>query len=124
MRLAGLPLAQAWRELLTVLARSDAAAIQYGQLAPPPPLYGSGVRYADEPGAGSGLEDFADPWTVHQRGWGDCDDLIRYRLCELYISGELTAAPAIHEPESELQHAAIRRADGSLEDPSLNLLNR
>jgi hypothetical protein len=49
-----------------------------------PPLYGSGVRFEPEPrwlslidrnGYPLGFEEFATGLDVHERGWGDCDDL-------------------------------------------------
>lgn len=54
---------------------------------PLPKLYRSGVRFAPEPNQGR-YEDFADCLTVLRRGWGDCDDLVAYRVAELRESGE------------------------------------
>ena len=89
-------------------------------LCPLPPLYESGIRYALEPNHGSGWEDFSNPWQTLQRGWGDCDDLILYRLIELGLSGERARCRA--EWVGNGVHVLIRRGDGiTMEDPSLRL---
>lgn len=54
---------------------------------PLPKLYRSGVRFAPEPNQGK-WEDFADCLTVLKNRWGDCDDLVAYRVAELRESGE------------------------------------
>jgi hypothetical protein len=54
---------------------------------PLPKLYRSGVKFAPEPNAGE-YEDFADCLSVLRRRWGDCDDLVAYRVAELRESGE------------------------------------
>lgn len=51
-----------------------------------PSLYAGSVRFEYEPQHGSGNEEFAQPHDVFQRGWGDCDDLVVARLCELYAA--------------------------------------
>lgn len=57
-------------------------AIRQGN--PIPPLYRSGVRYERERGPS---EEFADVLTVLKRGWGDCDDLVGWRVAELLEAG-------------------------------------
>jgi hypothetical protein len=112
-----------------------------------PPLYESGVRFAYEPDHGSGEEDFAQPPDVYARGWGDCDDLVVYRLSELLAaelqrrrfwaqpearqramlralatgvaSGRLASIKADWEGDS--LHVLVRLPDGSTEDPSIIL---
>lgn len=54
---------------------------------PYPKLYKSGVRFAPEPNQGK-WEDFATCQKVIERRWGDCDDLVAYRVAELRESGE------------------------------------
>jgi hypothetical protein len=49
-----------------------------------PPLYQAGVRWQLEPNHGDGWEDFALPPDVYRKKWGDCDDLVIWRLCELW----------------------------------------
>jgi len=94
-----------------------------------PRLYGSRIIFRQEPYAGK-LEEIADAKTVAARGWGDCDDLNPYRLGELWAAGESRAGIKVyfrdHErrrPSGELRllrlyHVEVRRADGSVEDPS------
>jgi hypothetical protein len=41
------------------------------------------VKYAREPWAGTGVEDFAPIETCLKRGWGDCDDLAPWRAAEI-----------------------------------------
>ena len=84
-----------------------------------PPLYQSGIRFAYEAGHGSGVEDFASPLTTYQRRAGDCDDLIIYRLCELYCAGIL--ATCFCEWLGNALHVKVRLPDGELEDPSVLL---
>lgn len=97
-------------------------------IAPLPPLYSSGIRYALEPNHGQGWEDFANPWQCLARGWGDCDDLILYRLVELRLAGERAHCAA--EWAGNGVHVLVRRKDrkrqpdgtlGTREDPSINL---
>lgn len=91
-----------------------------------PPLYSAGVRYQTEPWAGK-FEEFADCLTVYRRKWGDCDDLVAWRVAELQEAGEF-AEVSISFPKSCLRrksgimyHAVVRRGDGSIEDPSAKL---
>ncbi len=95
-----------------------------------PPLYTSGVVFKPEPWAGK-LEEFAHAIKVLARGWGDCDDLICYRVAELRVFGDRLAGTP---PEKALariygrdrkMHAQLRRGDaknvardGTIEDPS------
>jgi hypothetical protein len=108
-----------------------------------PPLYQSGVRFAFEPGHGTGQEDFAQPPVVYTRRFGDCDDLVNWRLSELlaqslpkgFLDGtsdtQLQALNALRLgvarrklPHTMCQwvgtqlHVMVRHPDGSIEDPS------
>lgn len=111
-----------------------------------PPLYESGVRFAYEPNHGDGNEEFAQPTDVYARQWGDCDDLVVYRVAELLsaelphdweslqekgqrrvltriateqAAGKLPCVSAIWRGSSI--HVRVRLPDGSLEDPSILL---
>jgi hypothetical protein len=90
-----------------------------------PDLYSSSIRYRVDPLYGSGREVMANPWTVARRGYGDCNDLVLYRLIELLLQGE---SPELDHTRSVWSgndvHVLIRRANGILEDPSLVLLAR
>jgi hypothetical protein len=83
-----------------------------------PWLYESGVRYEEEP---PGRDEWQDiPETLLRRE-GDCEDLACWRLAELRARSGEHALPfvkrAVHGPRT-IYHVAVRRADGSLEDPS------
>jgi len=97
-------------------------------VCPLPPLYQSGIRYQLEPNHGKGWEDFSNPWQTLSRGWGDCDDLILYRLTELRLKGERAHCSA--EWIGNGVHVLVRRRDGkrqkdgtigTREDPSVML---
>jgi hypothetical protein len=83
------------------------------------------LKYQAEPWSGSGVEEFADPWTVYRRGWGDCDDLVIYRAAELLVRGYPVHALIRHETANDKYHTQVRREfDGLIEDPSLERLGR
>lgn len=84
-----------------------------------PPLYRSGIRFQKEPGHGTGIEDFALPNVTFRRRWGDCDDLVIYRIWELLVQGERATCRAVWQDEAV--HVLVRRANGVLEDPSILL---
>lgn len=89
-----------------------------------PPLYSGHVRFATDAAHGSGTEVFADPWTVAQRGFADCNELVWYRLVELLAHGERAATTRVDWDDPEI-HVAIRRWRGRnswIEDPSRKLL--
>lgn len=95
------------------------------ELHPLPPLYRSGVVFAQEPNHGHGWEDFSNPWQAYARGWVDCDDATIWRLVELLYQGEdVTAEGGDHTRAdwkgSEI-HVQLRRADGDLEDPVMRI---
>ena len=112
-------LALAVRALLQVLAEHWASFLPEHPL---PGLYARHIRYQREPEAGSGQEEFADPWTVLARGWGDCDDLIGYRVSELLAQGEAATVNCIWD--GVRMHVRVRRASGDLEDPAQILHER
>lgn len=90
--------------------------------APLPPLYVSGVRYAVEPmcrgvnGFERRCEEFTQAHEVMRRGWGDCDDLGPFLAAQRRLRGE--DARAFARPSPAGWHVQVRRADGSIEDPS------
>jgi len=97
---------------------------------PIPPLYQSGVEYRPERGP---FEEFADVLTVLRRGWGDCDDLVAWRIAELEEQG-IRAGARIYwrtkrppfRMHAEVRHAPHCRCSlchgrypkGRVEDPS------
>lgn len=83
-----------------------------------PPLYRAGVRYLRE----DGTENWKDPVTVFQDGFGDCEDLAIWRVAELR-NNHKAAKPYIRyrtDPKTGMYiyHVMVMRADGRLEDPS------
>lgn len=88
---------------------------------PCPPLYGGSIRYKPEPWAGKGIEEWAMPWRVAKRGWGDCDDLVLYRVAELRVAGELATVQVMRKPGTDRFHVRVKRQNGVLEDPSIIL---
>lgn len=84
---------------------------------PLPPLYLSGVRYRREP---PGREDWIGPVDVYRQRWGDCEDLVAWRVAELREQGT-PARPYCYQPRPGLVHCVVRLPDGSLEDPSRRL---
>jgi len=88
-----------------------------------PRLYSSGTRFQNEPWAGR-FENIASVAVVLQRGWGDCDDLVAWRIAELRNDG-IKATARIYWREHptprgpmRLYHVQVRHPDGEIEDPS------
>jgi hypothetical protein len=83
-----------------------------------PLIYESGVRYEEEP---HGRDDWQDiPETIALRV-GDCEDLGCWRIAELRTRVREYAVPFVKrsiEGPRTVYHIAVRRADGTLEDPS------
>jgi hypothetical protein len=88
-----------------------------------PLLYESGVQFRLPPDHGAGVEYFALPPVVHQKGWGDCDQLVIWRLCELHAAGE-RGARCKTDWIGGAMHVRIRRGNGRTEDPARILLAR
>lgn len=86
---------------------------------PLPPLYQAGIRYREEPNLGSGLEEVAMPWRCYKRRWGDCDDLVCYRVAELRARGEQATVQVLRRRGTRNFHVTVRRASGAVEDPAV-----
>ena len=88
-----------------------------------PTIYECGVKYQPEPD--NGEEEFATIPVVLARGWGDCDDLAPWRVAELRAAGEPAKIRIKWKKNprtgSKMFHVIVRRADGSVEDPSRRL---
>jgi hypothetical protein len=83
-----------------------------------PSLYESGVVYEEEPGERDNWQDI--PETIGL-GSGDCEDLGCWRIAELRFRAEEHATTLITwraVGTRTVYHIAVRRADGSIEDPS------
>ena len=114
------------RDYVRALARANEV---YLRVCPNTPgLYSSGVKYQREPNAGQ-YEEFAAIPTVLNRGWGDCDDLVAWRVAEYRQVLKRPADVMIYwRPKTNVFHLQVRywpSADarrsghpGDVEDPS------
>ena len=96
-------------------AAIEAAADQFAR-RPLPDLYRSHVKYAREPWAGQGIEEFADPYTVWQRGWADCDDAVIFRGGQLLAAGLPCHARILRDRRTNKYHTQLSRDFAGLED--------
>ena len=91
-----------------------------------PLLYRSGVVYQAEGRDAHGMrEDWRTIPVVREMGAGDCEDLACWRAAELWMLGEPNAA-AVSTSRAVpglgvVYHIVVRRADGTIEDPSKRL---
>jgi hypothetical protein len=102
---------------LESVTRSVTGLVRRGIVPPAAgPIKAKRVRWQPEP---EGDEHFDLPTTVIARGWGDCDDLAPWHAGSLRASGADPHARAIVRRSGPKRwHAIVRRADGSIEDPS------
>lgn len=87
-----------------------------------PPLYDSGVVFRLPPEHGSGVEKMQTPLQTHRAGWGDCDRLLIWWLCERWHSRQPATCSTIFLGGN--MHVLGRKSwdeSGQLEDPSLRL---
>lgn len=107
------------KELVEALARIWARRLRK---LPLPALYRSAIRYEPEQHQGK-FEDWQSPIVTFERGLGDCDDLVIYRLAELLAKGENASVQvmSLRSASGVRMHVRVRRGDGSVEDPSILL---
>jgi len=79
-----------------------------------PPIYQSGVKYRAETG---GKEQWSNLLTLLKQGFGDCEDLASWRVAELLAIGQ-KAKPWVIKTGVGRYHAVVKRADGTIEDPT------
>lgn len=87
-----------------------------------PSIYSLPVRYAREVTAGGlpgGLENWQTIVAFARSGVADCEDLATARVAELRESGEPAQVRLTHQ--GRVWHVTVRRADGTVEDPSRKL---
>lgn len=94
---------------------------------PLPPYKSCGIRYVPEP-ANSEAEEWVDPYTCRKRGYGDCDDMVIWRLAEILKNAKydprkgrknIPAWPAIYAHDDGVRyHVAIMHKNGEIEDPA------
>lgn len=88
-----------------------------------PSIYESGVRYRREPDGREWWETAGDMLNVVSDHSGDCEDLAAWRAAELrYYEGD--DARVIIVPTRTGFHCKVQHDDGSIEDPSLILLQQ
>jgi hypothetical protein len=88
-----------------------------------PALYDSGVVYRREPSGREWWEQASDLMQIASDRSGDCEDLACYRVAELrYFEGEDGARARVLRTPRGSFHCVVERADGSIEDPSRELL--
>lgn len=80
-------------------------------------LYQSGVRYRRED---PGREDWQTAAQTFALGYGDCEDLVIWRVAELRDAG-IDAWPIVLPIRRRLWHVVVEHADGYHEDPSAAL---
>lgn len=79
---------------------------------PLPPLYETGVHFKPEPWAGLGTEEWASPYTVFERNWGDCDDLSLFRCAQLLAHDVPANIVETWLSGTKRHHFLIRRGPG------------
>lgn len=87
-----------------------------------PPLYQSGVRFQLPPAHGAGYELMKSPLATFRDGWGDCDRLMIWWLCEQWSQGRKARCSTMWL--GNRMHVLGRRSwddRGPLEDPSVIL---
>jgi len=108
---------QAAKEVCAVLEIAVDRARREIRSGKVPHLYKSGVKYAKQnPSACA----FRTPIDVLERKQGDCKQLVLWRIAELREAGE-DAKPRIMwiaDKKGLRAHAQVRRANGTIEDPS------
>jgi hypothetical protein len=83
-----------------------------------PRLYTSGVRYRQP-----GKTEWHTVADLYDLLTGDCKDLVAARCAELRVFESEPATPCVYLTSREGRyHAVVRRADGTIEDPSLVLV--
>lgn len=94
---------------------------------PLPQFSACNIKYKPEP-ATAEAEEWVDPYTCRQRGHGDCDDMVIWRLAEIFVNAgydprkgreNIPAWPAIYCHDDGFRyHVAIKHRNGKIEDPA------
>jgi hypothetical protein len=83
-----------------------------------PGIYCGRIRYEREPRK---RERWQTALETAIRGSGDCEDLVAYRLAEIWKDGETKARARVLHVNPTLRHVVVQRANGRIEDPSKRL---
>lgn len=113
-----------------MLAKSWAVELQKKPLAS---FASSGIRYRPEP-EDALCEEWVDPYIVKERGHGDCDDMVIWRLAEILnankynprdLGAPLPAWPMVARIKGTgSYHVYIRHRNGAQEDPAKDMLKK
>lgn len=119
------------RRVTGLLEETIALNMQIMRERPVPYLYSTDVIYRPEP---PGPEEFANvlqclglaPRVSRLPGrWGDCDDLMCWRVAELRTFGEHATPRIVWRARLKgSKHAQVRRGDGSIDDPCMWAIRR
>lgn len=104
--------ADIYRALVRCLAKINRWCLAHWSF---PPLYESGIRYAYEP---HGAEVWQSIPALYLSRFGDCEDLVAARIAELPGAEPLLVKTGRTPSGGRLFHVVLKRADGSIEDPS------
>ncbi len=133
---SGLDLMYGIQDVLLGYAKAYARQLKKNPL---PPFYHCGIRYRPEDpeqqrfkllGVDGSFEDWADPYTVKERGFGDCDDMVLWRCAET-LAGKnwqdgqpLPVWPVVANIiDTERYHVLLRHGpNGKLEDPARRMV--
>ena len=120
----GLDLSFSIRDAILAQARIWARELKRKPLKP---FYQYPIRYRPEP-VDSLAEEWVDPYTVVKRGHGDCDDLVIFRLAQIFnehgvdlddLYAKLPAWPSVaRELGTGRYHVLIGFPDNHYEDPA------
>lgn len=107
------PMAAMVRQLLHGMVQVNCIILKHDKFIP---LYESHVRFALDPRHQDLVLDIS---TLYQRGNGDCASLCCARAAQLRQSGDFATLKVYWR--NQALHVEVRRADGSVEDPSRRL---
>lgn len=117
---------QTERELRLALGLLTIANIQQMLWEKYPELYGSDIEQVDSHDLaqyareGRGHEEWQTAALLRRSRKGDCEDLACFRVAQLILRGERKAR-AVPIRTRAGWHIVVRRADGTIEDPSKRL---
>lgn len=80
-----------------------------------------GVKYQWDPSYGSGVERFPLPFEVALSRGGDCNGLVLYEVARRQALGKKDSVSVADWTGTGGMHVQIRRGDGTIEDPSVEL---
>jgi hypothetical protein len=85
-----------------------------------PDLYRTNVRYTKEkyPPGQRPVENWQCVDVLYKTGLGDCEDLATARVAWLQVHGEKARIRITKRRPGRIWHVTVKRADGSVEDPS------